>query len=142
MVVPLKPPCPWLQVKAFAHAFADAMAASDPLAYVATATKKFRKGRIFIDYLRNGRGATSVASFSLRAREGAPVAMPLRWEELGRIKGGDAYTLTSAPRRMGRLRAHPWGDYGRRRQDLASVSKALSALEESPVPEKRRRKRS
>ena len=142
VVVPLKPPCPWLQVKAFAHAFADAMAASDPLAYVATATKKFRKGRIFIDYLRNGRGATSVASFSLRAREGAPVAMPLRWEELGRIKGGDAYTLTSAPRRMGRLRAHPWGDYGRRRQDLASVSKALSALEESPVPEKRRRKRS
>ena len=142
VVVPLKPSCPWLQVKAFAHAFADAMAASDPLAYVATATKKFRKGRIFIDYLRNGRGATSVASFSLRAREGAPVAMPLRWEELGRIKGGDAYTLTSAPRRMGRLRAHPWGDYGRRRQDLASVSKALSALEESPVPEKRRRKRS
>ncbi|UOV07519.1 DNA ligase D [Pseudoxanthomonas sp. F37] len=140
VVVPLKPACPWLQVKAFAHAFADAMAGSDPLAYVATATKKFRKGRIFIDYLRNGRGATSVASFSLRAREGAPVAMPLRWEELGRIKGGDAYTLTSAPRRMGRLRAHPWGDYGRRKQDLASVSKALSALEESPVPEKRRRK--
>ena len=120
----------------------DAVAASDPLAYVATATKKFRKGRIFIDYLRNGRGATSVASFSLRAREGAPVAMPLRWEELGRIKGGDAYTLTSTPRRMGRLRAHPWGDYGRRRQDLASVSEALSALEEQPVPEKRRRKRS
>ncbi|HEV7270859.1 DNA ligase D [Pseudoxanthomonas sp.] len=126
VVVPLKPACPWPQVKDFAHAFAESMAASDPLAYVATATKKFRKGRIFIDYLRNGRGATSVASFSLRAREGAPVAMPLRWEELGRIKGGDAYTIASAPRRMARLGEHPWGDYLRRKQDLAEVAARLA----------------
>ena len=126
MVVPLKPACPWSQVKDFAHAFAESMAASEPLSYVATATKKFRKGRIFIDYLRNGRGATSVASFSLRAREGAPVAMPLRWEELGRIKGGDAYTLASAPRRMARIGEHPWGGYTRRKQDLASVAARLA----------------
>ena len=126
VVVPLKPACPWPQVKDFAHAFAESMAASEPLAYVATATKKFRKGRIFIDYLRNGRGATSVASFSLRAREGAPVAMPLRWEELGRIKGGDAYTLASAPRRMARVGEHPWGDYTRRKQDLAAVAARLA----------------
>ena len=125
VVVPLKPACPWPQVKDFAHAFAESMAASEPLAYVATATKKFRKGRIFIDYLRNGRGATSVASFSLRARDGAPVAMPLRWEELGRIKGGDAYTLSSAPRRMARIGEHPWGDYTRRKQDLATVATRL-----------------
>ncbi len=126
VVVPLKPACPWLQVKDFAHAFAESMAASEPLSYVATATKKFRKGRIFIDYLRNGRGATSVASFSLRAREGAPVAMPLRWEELGRIKSGDAYTLASAPRRMARIGEHPWGGYTRRKQDLASVAARLA----------------
>lgn len=126
VVVPLKPACPWPQVKDFAHAFAESMAASEPLSYVATATKKFRKGRIFIDYLRNGRGATSVASFSLRAREGAPVAMPLRWEELGRVKGGDAYTLASAPRRMARVGEHPWGDYTRRKQDLASVAARLA----------------
>lgn len=128
VVVPLKPACPWPRVKDFAHAFAESMAAADPLAYVATATRKFRKGRIFIDYLRNGRGATSVASFSLRAREGAPVAMPLRWEELGRIKGGDAYTLVSAPRRMARIDGHPWGDYTRRKQDLSSVTAALTTL--------------
>lgn len=127
VVVPLKPACPWPRVKDFAHAFAESMAAADPLAYVATATKKFRKGRIFIDYLRNGRGATSVASFSLRAREGAPVAMPLRWEELGRLKGGDAYTLASAPRRMARLGAHPWGDYARRKQDLTAIAAALAS---------------
>lgn len=126
VVVPLKPACPWPPVKDFAHAFAESMAASEPLAYVATATKKFRKGRIFIDYLRNGRGATSVASFSLRAREGAPVAMPLRWEELGRIKGGDAYTLASAPRRMARIGEHPWGDYMRGKQDLEAVAARLS----------------
>ena len=125
VVVPLKPAYPWPQVKDFAHAFAESMAAADPLAYVATATKKFRKGRIFIDYLRNGRGATSVASFSLRAREGAPVAMPLRWEELGRIKGGDAYSLASAPRRMARLDQHPWGDYTDLTQDFAAVAKRL-----------------
>ncbi len=122
VVVPLQPACPWPQVKAFARAFAESMAAAEPLAYVATATKKFRKGRIFIDYLRNGRGATSVASFSLRARTGAPVAMPLRWEELGRIKGGDAYSLESAPRRMTRLGEHPWGDYRRTKQNLAAVA--------------------
>lgn len=126
VVVPLKPACAWPQVKDFAHAFAESMAASEPLAYVATATKKFRKGRIFIDYLRNGRGATSVASFSLRARDGAPVAMPLRWEELGRLKGGDAYTLASAPRRMARIGEHPWGDYMRGKQDLAAVAARLS----------------
>lgn len=142
VVVPLKPAAPWEQVKAFAHAFADSMAASEPLAYIATATKKFRTGKIFIDYLRNGRGATSVASFSLRAREGAPVSMPLRWEELGRIKGGNAYTLSTAPRRMSRLGSHPWGDYTRRLQDLAAVNDALNALQAAPAPEKKRRRRS
>jgi len=142
VVVPLKPACPWPQVKEFAHAFAESMAASEPLAYVATATKKFRKGKIFIDYLRNGRGATSVASFSLRARDGAPVSMPLRWDELGRVKGGDAYTLSTAPRRMSRLATHPWGDYTRKRQDLATVSDALSALMAPAAPAKKRRGRS
>ena len=138
VVVPLKPACPWPRVKDFAHAFAASMAAADPLAYVATASKKFRKGRIFIDYLRNGRGATSVASFSLRAREGAPVAMPLRWEELGRVKGGDAYTLTSAPRRMARLGAHPWGDYARRKQDLAAIAAALASKTRTKTKTKKR----
>lgn len=138
VVVPLKPACAWPQVKDFAHAFAESMAASEPLAYVATATKKFRKGKIFIDYLRNTRGATSVASFSLRARDGAPVAMPLRWEELGRINGGDAYTLSNAPRRMSRLGAHPWGDYTRRKQDLSAISDALASRE----PPKTSRRRS
>nr|WP_244755783.1 DNA ligase D [Pseudoxanthomonas helianthi] len=130
VVVPLKPACPWTRVKAFAHAFAESMAGSDPLAYVATASKKFRNGRIFIDYLRNGRGATSVASFSLRAREGAPVAMPLRWEELGRIKGGNAYDMASALRRMKRTRSHPWSGFARLRQNLDKVGEKLALADE------------
>jgi bifunctional non-homologous end joining protein LigD len=128
VVVPLKPACPWTQVKPFAHAFAESMAASEPLAYVATASKKLRKGRIFIDYLRNGRGATSVASFSLRARPGAPVAMPLRWSELGRVKAGDAYDLVSARRRMERVKAHPWEAWTKVKQDLDGAMRLIDTI--------------
>ncbi|NUO76599.1 MAG: DNA ligase D [Lysobacter sp.] len=126
VVVPLKPACDWSQVKPFAHSFAESMAAAEPLKYVATASKKFRRNKIFIDYLRNGRGATSVASFSLRAREGAPVAMPLRWEELGRIKSGDAFDIDSALRRIARLKAHPWAGIERVSQDLNRVAALLA----------------
>lgn len=129
VVLPLNPGCDWDVVKPFAHGFADVMAQTEPLKFVATATKKFRAGRIFIDYLRNGRGATSVASFSLRARDGAPVAMPLRWEELGRIKSGDAFNIESAPKRMKRLKMHPWKGIDKIKQDLDKVSKLLNELE-------------
>ncbi len=118
VVVPLKPAIDWGRVKAFAHAFAESAAQMDPLKYVATSSKKLRKGRIFIDYLRNGRGATSVASFSLRARPGAPVAMPLRWEELGRIKGGNAFDIRTAPARLRRLKRHPWDGIDTLKQKL------------------------
>ena len=120
VVVPLSPAVPWTQAKPFAHAFAESLAALDPLRYVASASRKFRKGRIFVDWLRNGRGATSVASFSLRARAGAPVAMPLRWSELGRSKGGNAFDIDSARRRLARLKGHPWGDWATLRQALPS----------------------
>lgn len=121
VVVPLRPACPWVQVKAFAHGFADALAASEPMRFVATASKRLRKGRIFVDYLRNGRGATSVASFSLRARPGAPVAMPLRWEELGRVKGPAQFTLNNVPARVRRLRSHPWAGIDETKQDLSAI---------------------
>ena len=118
VVAPLAPALDWAEVKPFAHAFASSMAEQDPLRFVASASKRLRKGRIFIDYLRNGRGATSIASFSLRARAGAPVAMPLRWEELGRVKAGNAFDIHNAPRRLARLKAHPWDGIGTVRQGL------------------------
>ncbi|MGV8943932.1 DNA ligase D [Thermomonas sp.] len=121
VVVPLDPGNDWNIAKPFARSFAETLTATDPLKFVATASKKYRKGKIFIDYLRNGRGATSVASFSLRARAGAPVAMPLRWDELGKIKSGDAYDIHSAVRRLKALKQHPWHGIAKVTQNLDRV---------------------
>jgi len=108
VVLPIKPGPTWAQAKGFCEAFADAMATQAPQRYVATATKAKRKGVIFIDWLRNGRGATSVASWSLRAREEAGVAVPLAWSELGRTKSGADYPLERAMRRAATLRKESW----------------------------------
>jgi bifunctional non-homologous end joining protein LigD len=126
VVVPLNPGCDWDTVKPFAHGFADTMAQMEPLKFVSSSTKKFRNGKIFVDYLRNGRGATSVASFSLRAREGAPVAMPLGWNELAKVKSGRAFDIETAPRRMKRLKAHPWAGIEKVKQDLDKVGALLA----------------
>ena len=99
VVVPLAPRAEWEQVRSFCAAFAEAMQAEAPERYVATMSKAKRKGRIFIDWLRNGRGATSVASWSLRARPGAPAAVPLTWSELSRIRTPQRYTLRDAATR-------------------------------------------
>lgn len=98
----------WDEAKAFCEAFADAMTMHDPQTYVATASKAKRRDRIFIDWLRNARGATSIASWSLRARAGAPVAMPLRWEALAAAGRSAAYDLAAAKRRARTLRSDPW----------------------------------
>lgn len=127
VVVPLDPGAGWDTVKTFARGFAEAMAALHPLEFVATATKRFRRGKIYVDYLRNGRGATAVASYSLRSRPGAPVAVPLRWEELGKVKSGNAFDLRSVPKRLARLKKDPWDGIDKVRQDLASVNEKLGA---------------
>ena len=118
LVVPLAPAAPWERARAYSQAVAEAAREMEPLRYVATASKRLRKGRIFIDWLRNGRGATSVASFSARARAGAPVAMPLRWEELGKVASGAAFDIRNAPARLKRLKSHPWEGIDRIRQSL------------------------
>jgi len=89
VVLPLKPKAGWERVKDFARDFAQAMAQAEPKLYTATLSKKARRGRIFIDYLRNGRGATAIAPFSTRARPGAPIACPIAWADLDRIAPND-----------------------------------------------------
>ena len=121
VVVPLRRGPSWDTVKDFTGAFAEAMAAHKPLAYVATMSKAKRDGRIFIDWLRNGRGATSVCSWSLRARDGAPVAMPIRWEELGRISGPAAFDLRKALKRAKTLKQDPWQGYAGTKQSLPKL---------------------
>ena len=96
VVVPLAPHAGWDQVRAFCESFATAMVQRKPDRYVATMSKAKREGRIFIDWLRNGRGATSIAGWSLRARAGAPAAILLTWEELARIRKPDRYTVRDA----------------------------------------------
>ncbi len=127
VVAPLRPGCSWTLMKKFARGFAEAMAASEPERYVSVATKSLRPGRIFIDYLRNGRGATSVASYSLRARPGAPVAVPLAWSELARLRGGNAFDLHSVPRRLARLKEDPWADIDAVKQELSRWSDVAPA---------------
>lgn len=96
VVVPLAPEADWERVRAFCEAFASVMAAQAPQRYVATMSKARREGRIFIDWLRNGRGATAIASWSLRARAGAPAAVPLTWESLKRVRRAARWTLADA----------------------------------------------
>jgi bifunctional non-homologous end joining protein LigD len=126
VVVPLRPSADWPAVEQFAKAFAMSLAESQPDEFIAVSTKARRKGRIFIDYLRNGRGATSVASYSLRAREGAPVAVPLRWEELGKIESGAAFDIRTTVARLKRLRRDPWEEMAAMRQSLARAMRAVS----------------
>ena len=85
VIVPLNPAAEWPAVKSFADRFAQALATADPDRFVATMSKAKRKGRIFIDWLRNERGSTAVMPYSARARSGAPVAVPVSWSELREI---------------------------------------------------------
>ncbi|HEX6834694.1 MAG TPA: DNA ligase D [Rudaea sp.] len=123
VVVPLAPAAAWEPVRAFAEAITRLVAAQEPDRYVAVSGEKNRKDRIFVDYLRNGRGATSVTNYSLRARPGAPVALPISWDELARVRAGNAFTLRNVPARLKRRAADPWADIDRVRQSLPKTSK-------------------
>jgi bifunctional non-homologous end joining protein LigD len=96
VVVPLKPEAKWPAVKDFADRFARALASAEPERFVATMSKAKRKGRIFIDWLRNQRGSTAVLPYVVRARPGAPVAVPVSWEELRTIEKAGALTIRNA----------------------------------------------
>ncbi|MDF2809160.1 MAG: ATP-dependent ligase YkoU [Microvirga sp.] len=108
VVAPLKPKADWVAVKAFTKAIADAMAADTPARFVSTITKSLRRGKILVDYLRNQRGATAVAAYSTRARPGAPVSMPLAWDELSPGIGPAYFTVENAPVRLAALKSDPW----------------------------------
>jgi bifunctional non-homologous end joining protein LigD len=112
----------WDSAKAFAQALALAMAADDPNRYLAKITKSLRKGRIFIDYLRNSLEQTSVAAYSTRARAGAPVSVPVAWTELGRTTAANQYTVLDVMKRLGRMKQDPWKDIGRVRQTLPDAA--------------------
>lgn len=111
----------WESTKSFAQAVALAMTADAPDRYVAKITKSLRTGKIFVDYLRNSLEQTSVAAYSTRARAGAPVSVPVTWEELGRTKGGNQYTVLNLGKRLGGLKQDPWRDIGRVKPKLPDL---------------------
>jgi bifunctional non-homologous end joining protein LigD len=111
VIVPLRPKASWEEAKAFAAGVAAAMAKASPALYTDTMAKRARTGRIFIDYLRNGRGATAVAAYSTRARAGAPVSTPLTWEELSTIRSGNQYRIGNLAARLSHLQGDPWTNF-------------------------------
>lgn len=119
VIAPLERRQDWDETKTFAANFARAMAANDPDRFVATASKAKRKGRIFIDYLRNERGSTAIAPYSTRAREKCPVATPVGWDELGEIESANAFGLSDMKGLLSRK--DPWAAASQWRQSITTA---------------------
>jgi len=100
VIVPLAAKDPWAKVKSFAEANAQAMVADAPDAYIATMRKAKRAGKVFIDYFRNDYTATAIADYAVRAHPGAPVAGPLEWSELDRLKSANQFTMKDVLKRL------------------------------------------
>jgi bifunctional non-homologous end joining protein LigD len=120
VVVPLTPRIEWDQVKEFSRAVAESIVRQFPGDYIATMSKQKRKGKIFIDYLRNGRGATSVAAYSTRARQGATISTPITWDELMQDVRPDTFNIQNIRQRLSSLKADPWEGYFSVRQSLTA----------------------
>jgi len=116
--VPIQRSLDWTTAKDFAHAIADHMAKALPKHFLATATKAQRKGRIFVDYLRNARGATAIAAYCTRARAGAPIAMPITWEQLPEIESASQFRLDNVDAWLAQRGEDPWKDYWKLRQRI------------------------
>ncbi|MFZ5782824.1 MAG: DNA ligase D [Pseudomonadota bacterium] len=130
VVFPLTPAADWDTVKTFAQSIAAAMAADRPDLYTDNMAKSGRRGRIFVDYLRNGLGATAVGAYSTRGREGAPASVPLAWDELGPEIRSNHFTLLNLPNRLAFLDGDPWEGFLSLKQALpgaAAPSKAALA---------------
>ncbi|GBG13582.1 bifunctional non-homologous end joining protein LigD [Novimethylophilus kurashikiensis] len=111
IVVPLKPERTWDEVKPFSKAIAEHLANMLPERFTSNMSKAKRGGRIFIDYLRNGQGATAVAAYSTRAKPEATVSMPIFWDELGEGLRADTFNTRNAVERLKKLHEDPWKDY-------------------------------
>lgn len=126
LVVPVARRHSWEQAKAFAKAVAQEMTKDQPSKYVAIATKAKRTNKIFIDYLRNGRGATSICSYSTRSKPFAPIATPLSWDELGDLQSSQVYRLDNIEARLDSLSSDPWEGFFTTKQSITQkMRKAL-----------------
>ena len=127
LVVPIRPQAEWGPVRDFCHGFAARLAHDAPDRFVATVAKNARKGRILIDWLRNGPGATAVASFSPSARPGATVATRLAWREVTSRLDPAAFTLRTVPDRLRRQPQDPWADFAAAAAELPRLDSPAAA---------------
>jgi bifunctional non-homologous end joining protein LigD len=121
VIAPLVPRAEWPEVKDFAHRLAQAVAQSDPANFTAALPKVQRKGRIFVDYLRNQRGATAVMPYSVRARENAPVAVPITWKEMETIDAPNHFHIGDAAELVKRAASKALSGWGRADQPLPDL---------------------
>ena len=118
VVAPIEPVAHWDEVKPYTRTIAEAMVADSPDHYVSKMSKKLRAGHIFVDYLRNGRGATAVAAYATRSRPRAPVSTPLSWDELGPDVRGAHFRVDNLPTRLAHLKEDPWSGFFKVKQRL------------------------
>jgi bifunctional non-homologous end joining protein LigD len=126
VVVPLKPRWDYDEVKDFSERLVQHMAATIPKLFVAKSGARNRVGRIFIDYLRNGKGATTIAAFSARARPGLGVSVPVAWRELPKLLAADQWNIANVHERLKKLRSDPWKDYRKVKQTLEDAATRLA----------------
>jgi bifunctional non-homologous end joining protein LigD len=131
LVAPIARSDEWDDVKTFCEQVATAIATARPDMYTANLSKKARTDKVFIDYLRNGRGATAVVPYSPRARDTASVSMPLAWEELSAKLPSDHFTLRNTLKRLRGLKADPWQEIDSLKQRLTHPAKKLAKLTNS-----------
>jgi bifunctional non-homologous end joining protein LigD len=131
VVVPLAKQAGWDDVKAFAQAAAQHMAATLPDRFSAKMGAQNRRGRIFVDYLRNNRGSSTVVAYSPRARAGMGVSVPLAWEEVEQTTGGAQWTVANLHERLDTLRADPWADYAKTRQRITREMRDRLGMDKS-----------
>ena len=118
VVIPLDATAEWPEVKSFADRFSRAVSEAEPERFTANIRKVQRTGRIFIDWLRNQRGATAVMPYSARAREGAPVAAPISWDELDDFDSGHAFSIRDADELLKRAKSKALAGWGKAKQSL------------------------
>ncbi|HEY4183933.1 MAG TPA: non-homologous end-joining DNA ligase [Polyangia bacterium] len=127
VVVPLVPHASWTDTLEFSRAIAQAIARAEPQRFSAGLAKAGREDKIFVDYLRNRRGATSVSVYSTRGRPTASVSVPVSWQALGTSTRSDAFHVTDRAGWLTRRRGDPWGDYLKTRQKLTARDLAAAA---------------
>jgi bifunctional non-homologous end joining protein LigD len=128
IVVPIEPRLDWDAAKAFSRAVVDQLVRAEPSRYLATMSKARRSGKVFLDYFRNGRGATAVCAYSTRAKPDAPVSVPIAWDELTPALRADSFRLRDVPSRLAALARDPWASFDADRRPITPAMRRALGL--------------